>query len=71
MIATISPHLELVNATSDSPRVNFAKFGCSFYRHCRLNLQAASGDTSKPASWGHLKTGQLSASRTAIVLLYR
>jgi hypothetical protein len=24
----------------------------------------ASGVTSKPASWGHLKTGQLSASRT-------
>ena len=30
-----------------------------------------SGDTSKPASWGHSKTGQLSASRTAIVLPYR
>jgi len=31
----------------------------------------ASGDTSKPASRGHFKTGQLSASRTAIVLSYR
>jgi hypothetical protein len=31
----------------------------------------ASGVTSKPASWGHFKTGQLSASRTAIVLPYR
>jgi len=30
----------------------------------------ASGDTSKPASRGHSKTGQLSVSRTAIVLLY-
>ncbi len=30
-----------------------------------------SGDTSKPASRGHLKTGQLSASRTSIVLPHR
>src|SRR6266849_11072951 len=30
-----------------------------------------SGDTSKPASRGHSKTGQLSVSRTVIVLLYR
>jgi transcriptional regulator with XRE-family HTH domain len=31
----------------------------------------SSGDTSKPASRGHLKTGQLSASRTVIVLPHR
>ena len=31
----------------------------------------ASGVTSKPASGGHFKTGQLSASRTAIFLPYR
>ena len=31
-------------------------------------VSPTSGITSKPASWGHLKTGQLSASRTAIVL---
>lgn len=36
-----------------------------------VNLFFSSGDTSKPASWGHFKTGQLSASRTAIVLPYR
>jgi hypothetical protein len=30
-----------------------------------------SGDTSKPASRGHLKTGQLKASRTVIVLPHR
>jgi hypothetical protein len=30
-----------------------------------------SGVTSKPASRGHFKTGQLSASRTAIFLPYR
>ena len=34
-------------------------------------LKATSGDTSKPASRGHFKTGQLSASRTAIFLPYR
>ncbi|MGD0363591.1 MAG: hypothetical protein ABSC93_22135, partial [Bryobacteraceae bacterium] len=32
---------------------------------------APSGDTSKPASRGHLKTGQLSASRTPLVLPHR
>jgi hypothetical protein len=31
----------------------------------------SSGVTSKPASRGHFKTGQLSASRTAIFLPYR
>jgi hypothetical protein len=34
-------------------------------------LGIPSGDTSKPASRGHLKTGQLSASRTVIVLPHR
>jgi hypothetical protein len=37
----------------------------------RFNMPLASGDTSKPASRGHLKTGQLSASRTVIVLPHR
>ena len=37
----------------------------------RFLLHISSGDTSKPASRGHFKTGQLSASRTAIVLPYR
>ena len=37
----------------------------------RVFKNGASGDTSKPASRGHFKTGQLSASRTAIVLPYR
>ena len=36
-----------------------------------LQASQASGVTSKPASRGHLKTGQLSASRTALVLPYR
>jgi len=34
-------------------------------------LSTTSGVTSKPASRGHLKTGQLSASRTVIVLPHR
>ena len=36
-----------------------------------VKIRMASGDTSKPASRGHFKTGQLSASRTAIFLPYR
>ena len=37
----------------------------------RRTSSTPSGVTSKPASRGHLKTGQLSASRTALVLPYR
>jgi len=42
-------------------------FGYSILGGCAC----PSGVTSKPASRGHFKTGQLSASRTAIFLPYR